>query len=257
MDYLSGQGRLLLAPRLPSGMPGAFRWVGDVNPFEAGASQDRVTVNESYTGNRGVALDLGRNLQVTLSATLKQLDSAGENAKLLMLGEDAAQASGSVTNETISPATGTLEVGNIFMLGAFDVSSVVIKDSTGTPKTLTAGVNYQLNGKAGQIEILDATTGGPYVLPLTSDYTGADAAVVKVYSAASVEYWVRFEGVNTAVSGNPAVVADFYRWRPSPATQMALINDETAEFPIEGSILLDTTKTASGAFGQYGRMITF
>lgn len=257
MDYLSGQGRLLLAERNSAGMPGTFRWVGDVNPFEVGASQDRVTVNESYTGQRGVALDLGRNLTVNLSATLKQLDAAMANVKLLTLGEDAVQATGSVTSEAISPASGTLAVGDIFMLGAFDVSAVVIKDSTGSPKTLTLGTNYTLNAKAGQIEIIDATTGGPFVLPLVADYTKADASAVKLYNTASVEYWVRFEGVNTAVSGNPVVVADFYKWRPSPASQLALINDEVAEFPIEGSILIDSGKSASGPFGQYGRLITF
>jgi len=77
----------------------------------------------------------------------------------------------------------------------------------------------------------------------------------KLFGTSAIEYWLRFAGVNTAVSGSPAVVVDLYRVRLSPAAEVGLITDDIAQFALEGSVLADTTKTQSGNFGQFGRMV--
>jgi hypothetical protein len=51
------------------------------------------------------------------------------------------------------------------------------------------------------------------------------------------------------------VIVDLYRCRLSPASDVSLINDEVAQFPITGSVLADDEKTTAGDFGQFGRMI--
>jgi hypothetical protein len=36
---------------------------------------------------------------------------------------------------------------------------------------------------------------------------------------------------------------------------MALINDDVAQFQLEGAVLADDTKTQAGVYGQFGRVI--
>ena len=77
-------------------------------------------------------------------------------------------------------------------------SSVVIKDSTpGTPKTLAPGVNYQLRdgGIFGSLDVLDVTTGGPFVAPFKADYAYGAHTRATLLTTDQQEYALRFEGV--------------------------------------------------------------
>ena len=253
MDYFSGQGKLYFGTRSAAGNPETFRWIGDVADFSFSAEPDILEAKENYSGNRQTVVRITRELKMSMKASLRQISA--DNLKLMLLGETVAQAGASVTDEVITPTTGTLAVGNVFLFAGQDVSAVTITDSTGTPKTLTADVNYTLNAKGGSIEILDVTTGGAFTLPLLADYTKAAATRVKMFTAANVEYWLRFEGLNTAVSGYPPVIVDIYRVRLDPVKDFGLINDDLGNFELSGSCLVDQTKTAVGDFGQFGRMI--
>jgi hypothetical protein len=165
------------------------------------------------------------------------------------------QSNSAVTAEVLNGST-TPAVDDTYLLASQNVAALVIKDSTGSPKTLTLGTNYDNNLATGQITMLDITTGGPFVGPLKADYTRAVATTQnKLLSAGAIEYWLRFAGVNTAVSGSPAVMVDLYRVRLSPTKDMGLITDDIAKFALEGSVLADTTKTQAGAFGQFGRVV--
>src|SRR5574340_383501 len=196
-DYFSGQGKLFFGLRSTAGLPLALRWAGDVADYSFSAEPDVLEAKENWSGQRLTAVRIARELTMTMKGSLRQLNH--DNIKLLTRGDTVAQTAGSVTNEAITPTTGTLEVGNVFIFAAQDVSAVTIKDSAGTPKTLVADTDYVLDAKAGQIEILDVTTNGPFTLPLKADYTKAAISRVKMYTAANVEYWSRFVGVNTAV----------------------------------------------------------
>lgn len=252
-EYFSGQGKLFIGARNSSGMPLAMRWVGDVADYMFSAEPDVLEAKENYSGQRQTVVRIERELKMTMKGSLRQINH--ENLKLLTRGDTVAQTAGSVTAEAISPATGTLAIGDVFLLAAQDVSAVTIKDSTGTPITLTADVDYVLDAKAGQIELLDVTTNGPFTLPLKADYTKAAISRVKMYTAANVEYWSRFVGLNTAVSGYPKVIVDIYRNRMDPGKDFSLISDDLNSFELTGSCLADATKTASSDFGQFGRII--
>lgn len=254
MDYLSLQGKLLVATRNAAGLPGAFRWVGDMSDVTFSAEEDKTDYRENYSGNRNLALTLTRGISGRVSGRFLQVDLA--NFNLLFRGETVTQTGGSITNETLGDAAHTLAIGDIFALANQDVSALTLEDSAGTPKTLTAGTNYSLNAKVGSIEILDVTTGGPFTMPLVADYTAAAAlSRTKMFTAGSAEYWLRFEGINTAVAGNPKVLVEFYKAQPSPLRGLPLVNPERAEIDVEFSVLSDTDKTVAGDFGQLGRLI--
>jgi len=253
LEYFSGQGRVLIAPRNINGMPGPMVWQGDVPSLEMTMEEDVYERKESYTGQRGLALRKTKELKCNLSVTFAQMND--EVAALLTRGQVITQSVTPVVDEPITHDTTLPDLGTFLMLGAFDVTSVTIEDSTaGTAKTLVAGTNYILDAKAGSIEIVDLTTGGPFVGPLKASYTPTAAKAVKLLSAAETEWWVRFLGVNTAANGNPKCIADWYRVRFSPTTGFGFIQEESGEFPAEGGALVDATKQASSDFGQFGRL---
>ncbi|ANQ83705.1 hypothetical protein dqs_0629 [Azoarcus olearius] len=254
LEYFSGQGSIFMGPRLGNGMPGTLRWVGDAL-MEFGFTPNETKFQENYTGQRGDALVLPGKTEANLSVTFLQFHD--KNFEVVTRGETVEQDVDAVTDRVIGVAP--LAVGDILSLNAFNVSAVTIQDSTaGTPKTLAADTNYRLDPKAGQIEILDVTTGGPFTGNIVADLTPGAANIIKMMSGAAKEYWVRFVGTNTvpgAVWKN--VVADFYRWSPPPSETMSLMHDGQSrlEAPLAGSLLADSTKTANGEFGYFGRMV--
>lgn len=252
-QYFNGQGKIYVAERDSGGNPLAMKFVGNAPDFKFGLEESTIEHKESTSGLRLTDLRLTTELKASVNMTLEQLDP--DNLNLLLFGVTAAQATSAVTGETLQGST-TPAVGDLYMLDSVNVGALVVKDSTGSPKTLVAGTNYEADLKAGQIEILNLTTGGPYVGPLKADYTRATATqITKMFGASAKEYWVRFVGKNTAVSGSPEVIVDIYRVRLSPAQEMALVNDELAQFSLEGSVLADDTKTQAGEYGQFGRVV--
>lgn len=251
--YFNGQGKIYLGQRDANGNPLVMKYVGNAPEFKFSLEESTQEHKESTSGLRLTDLRLSTELKAGCNMTLEQLDA--DNLNLMLFGVSGTQATSAVTGETIEGST-TPAVGDIYLLDSQNIAALVIKDSSGSPKTLVAGTNYSADTNAGQIELLDVTTGGPYTGPLKADYTRTGATTyTKLFAAGAVEYWLRFVGVNTAVSGNPPVIVDLYRVRLSPAQEIALINDDVAKFPLEGSVLADATKTAAGVFGQFGRII--
>ena len=253
MRYFNGQGKIYAAARDSNGNPLAFRYLGNAPGFSFGMEEAVLEHKESYSGLRLTDLRLTTELTARANMTLEQLDA--NNLNFLLWGTTVTQATSAVTGEAINGST-TPAVGNVFMLASQNIAALVVKDSTGSPKTLTSGTNYSADLSAGQIEILDLTTGGPFVGPLTADYTRTGATTrTKLFGAAAAEYWLRFVGVNTAVDGYPKCIVDLYRARLSPAAEMGLITEEVAQFVLEGNVLADATKTQASDFGQFGRII--
>lgn len=252
-QYFNGQGKIYIGTRDTSGNPLGMKYVGNAPDFSFSLEESVTEHKESTSGLRLTDVRLTTELKAGAKMTLEQLDA--DNLNLLLFGTTAAQAVSAVVDEAIQGST-TPAVGDIYLLDSMNIAALAIKDSDAPVNTLTVDVNYSADLKAGQIEILDLTTGGPFVGPLTADYTRAVATnITKLFGQAAQEYWLRFVGKNTAVSGSPEVIVDLYRVRLSPAAEIALINDEIAQFALEGSVLADDTKTQAGAYGQFGRIV--
>jgi hypothetical protein len=252
-QYFNGQGKIYIAERDSGGNPLAMKYVGNAPAFNFGLEESTLEHKESTSGLRLTDLRLTTELKASVNMTMEQIDA--DNMNLLLFGTTSAQAISAVTDEGIQGST-TIAVGDIFMVDSVNIAALVVTDSTGSPKTLVSGTNYTADLKSGQIEILDITTGGAFTGPLKATYTRATATnITKMFGTAAKEYWVRFVGKNTAVSGSPDVVVDIYRVRLSPTQEMALINDDVAQFQLEGAVLADDTKTQAGVYGQFGRVI--
>lgn len=245
MPGFSGQGKVLIGARQNDGTPGILRWIGNASVFRVAQNEDTVERKESYTGNRlpNRRMTRGRGGEITITFD----EFSKENMAIALLGSNTAvAASAAVTNSPFP--TGAI-VGDTLVMPRKNVSAVTIKDSTGAPKTLTAGVNYELDAFAGTIRLLDLTTGGAFVQPFKADFTPGAVNVVGAFKLLSTEVYVRMDGINT--DDGSRVICDVFRTRLSPSRQMDLINDDFNDFEVSGSVLADLLRQSSDAGGQF------
>lgn len=248
MPYFSGQGRVYVGARDHNGQPLGLSYVGNVPELKVSLSVETLEHQESSSGQRLTDLQLIKTKKGEFSCTLEELIAV--NLGLALYGTTIEQTSGVVTGEILpNPVT----VGSLYLLTHQNVSAVEISDASASPQTLAAE-QYRLNAKYGSLEILDKTTGGPYVEPFSVDYAYGAAQSTALFTQPLPERWVRFEGLNTADS-NREVVIDLYRVAINPAKELSLITDELLKFELSGQVLADTLKSATGDLGQFGRIV--
>lgn len=249
-NYFSGQGEVLIAKRNSSGNPGAFWMVGNAPKFEVTPAIERREHQESRSGSR-----LTDKVQTTtkggqLSMTLE--DIRKDNLALLLSGSKVTLASGSFTAGSPDTLPSGLIVGSIVKLARPNASSIVIKDSAGTPATLTLGTHYRvLDAAHGFIEILSL---GALVQPFKAEYSYAQTDAITALTANDDdEYWVYLAGVNTEGSPDQKIGFGIYRVVFDAAEVLSLINAEQGSFDLSGRILRDEVRSADANFGGFAR----
>jgi hypothetical protein len=250
MSGFSGQGKVLVGLRNTNGTPGLLRWLGNANTFTFTPTEDTEQRNESFSGNRLPLRTLTRSRNGALA--IKFDEFTNDNLALGMVASvTAVSAASQITGYTFP--TGA-KVGNFLTVPHKNLSGVVIKDSSGSPKTLTADTNYRLDAFAGTAELLDITTGGAFVQPFKADFTPGAYTKMGALNQAAPELYVRFDGVNT--DDGSRVIGDFYRVRMKLMKEFVLISDNYVDFELEGSLLADPTKAANSADGQFFSLVT-
>lgn len=248
--YFVGQGKIYIADldvnRNPSG---TFRYVGNVPTFEISFETDVVEHKESYSGQRQIDLRFNRENKANVSMTLQDWDK--DNLKLLVYGDSQTVASASVTNEAFP--TG-LAVGANYFTKYMGISSVTVKDSAGSPATLTLNTHYKIvNANTGHIELLNLAS---FTQPFKVDYTYAANEIVRMFTTGLSDRWIKFVGINTTNSAtvDKPVIIDLYRTSFSPTQSLSLIGDDVAQFQLEGTVLYDSTKADNSFFGGFGKI---
>lgn len=251
MPFYKGQGRCYLVARDGSGNPGVMSYLGKTdNGVKVGLGTSTETRKESESGQALVDLRYETEKNVTVEFALREIDL--DVWAKVMRGLKSTIAAGTVTAEVLP----TIAVGDYVRTAKPKISSVVMKDSTGTPKTLVAGTNYSIqDANAGSIKILDLTSGGPYVAPYKLDYSNALATNLNLLTQASVEYWFRFEGLNT-LNGNALTLVELYRVQFDPPAEFEIKGEAPALLSISGSALYDESKVSDTVLGQFGRIVT-
>lgn len=251
MPYYRGQGKVSIAKRNSiTGAPLAFRYLGNTSEVNFGLQVQSQSRKESETGQRLPQL----RYQVENSASLEfKIENATAANWAFAFRSTAGQiAAGTVTGE-VCP-TG-LVAQDIVRTAKPDVSSLVVTDSTGTPKTLPAVTGWSyFNQRTGAIQLLDITTGGPYVQPFKLAYSNAAADNVPFFVSPDTEWWFCFDGLNDVDSGRPVKV-EFYKCYFDPAQTFPLKGDAPATFDIKGAPVYDDTKAADAVLGQFGRVV--
>ena len=246
--YFSGQGRVFIGKRDLNGNADGLQFVGNVPELRVSPSVETIEHQEAQTGQRLTDLQILRSVSAEFTCVLEELLPV--NLALALYGNALTVAPGTVANERLP---NPLKPGHLYPLAKQNVSAVVVRDSSPTPRVLPAA-QYSLNAKHGSLSINDTTAGGPFVQPFTVDYAYGAAQSTAMFTQPLPERWVRFEGLNTANS-NREVVIDLYRVSISPTRELSLIGDELMRFELTGRVLADLTKPADGAMGQFGRMV--
>lgn len=229
--------------------PGKWEWWGDFSKFDLAMEIDEtVRHKESYSGRRGTVrrIDIGNSM--TLSATLHQYDAA--RLARFTNGTVTSVAAGSVVAEVLPDP---LAVGDIIALDNPGVSALTIVDSNGTPATYPSA-SYALNAGPGSIEILVAP--GALTPPLKASYSYAARKELAFMNALPSTIAMRVEAINLAENNAP-VVFELYKVSTSLIKQLALITSGTdvQGSDVDGEVLLDSSKLATGPLGQFGRFI--
>lgn len=249
MSGFSGQGRVMVGRRLPNGSVGALEWVGNVPKLEVGLEEETSERKESYTGQRLPFRRMTKSRAGSFAMTLDEATKA--NFARVLNGLATTVAAGAAVVGAVLPSP--LVAGQSVMLGGNNVSGVAVRDSSGVPKVLQAGVNYRVSAFGGTIEILDLTVGGPYVMPLVADFTPGQHVKIGAFRDSSAEFFIHFEGQNT--DDGTEFVADIYRVRLSPTKSLQLINDDFADFEIDGTVLADLTRASDLVGGQFFSLV--
>ena len=251
MPFFSGQGKVFAGTRDVNGNAQAFRYLGNCAALSVSLETDVLEHKESTSGQRLTDLRLIRQKTAQFSAQLEEFEP--KNLALAMYGADSTIAAGSF----VDPGTpDTLPSGivaqDFVRLRRQDISSLSIKDSAGSPATLTLNTHYRIeSAKHGSIQFLNV---GTFVQPFKAFYTFAAATNVNMLTGALPERWFRFEGLNTA-DGNKPVLVELYRVALNPLRELGLISDELLQMELSGNGLYDATKAADAELGQFGRIV--
>lgn len=250
MPYFSGQGRIFLATRDAQGRPGAMVFLGNTPSFELNIEIDTMEHIESYTGNRSLDARSIKQKKGTVSLNIEEFSL--DNLALGLYGKKVTVTGSTVTGETlVNPAV----AGSRYLLANQNVSSLVITDSTATPKTLTLGTNYTASADDlvyGALTIVDLTTPVGITQPLKAAYTYGARTDLAVFTEIIPERFLRFEGVNTA--DNSKVMVELYRLSFDPAG-LSVINDDWNKQDLKANLMVDTTKPISNTLGQFGKIV--
>lgn len=253
--YYSGQGSLLMAERDPiTGQPGGFIRIGNVPELTLNIEVTKFEHKESESGARLVDLSLVTEKKGTFEFTVENLSM--DNLAMGLWGEKQAIAGATVATSTPENVVlGKFIAGAVYALNNPKVSSVVVKDSTGTT-TYDPSVpgDYILDEKNGTIEpvvggaIATATASAGVTLKVS--YTYAAHEKVDAFTKASApERWLRFQGINTI--DDSRVIVDLFRAQFDPMTDYSLINEELGSVKLNGTLLADATRlTGSKFFSQ-------
>jgi hypothetical protein len=248
--YFRGQGTVYLALRDANGKPKSLRNLGNVPELKVTLETDTIEHKESQSGQALTDLRMEIGKKASASVTLEHWSK--ENLAMLLRSTIVAVSAGTAqTGVPLGAGDTTAVVGNVLDIGYRNLTAVAIKDSTGSPKTLLLNTNYRLNAQLGHIELLDLTTGGPYVQPFKADFTPGASTEIGLFTDSAKDYFLRFEGLNTTDSNAPVGI-DLYRFQTDPSKELSMIGDETAKFQLEGSLLLDSARPSAGVLGQFG-----
>ena len=139
-NYIVGRGSAFVA-KITNGVPGTFVPLSNLKSFSFALATEQGEHYETETVQSMLDASWTTKKSGKIDAELEDVNRS--NAKILFAARVTEVAASTATAEVIAAALP--EVGGILTLARGKATSVVIKDSTsGTAKTLTAGVNYAL-----------------------------------------------------------------------------------------------------------------
>lgn len=245
MQDFSFQGKVYLGTRLTGGLPGALRWVGDAPKCDVSMTTESETRKESYSGQRLPSARLRKGNDATIAMTLNWANA--KNLVLGLYGTEIVVTAGTVVTETLP--TGLVD-DDIVVLEHGGVSSLVLTDSTGSPITLVAGTDYEIDSaNGGVIKFLDVSA---LVQPFKAAYSYTASNDVTMFTSAPPERYLLLVGTNT-IDDSP-VRLRLYRCQFDPLATLPLVNESFGQIELSGAVLYDSEAAADADLGGFGKI---
>lgn len=241
-NNFSGQGILYSAERQVSGKPGKLQDLGNGTSCKFDFKTDVMKISESRSGYRLPygRIPKGNDAEIAITLTDFTLD----NLALGLYGSKITKVAGTVTAEVLPSG---LVAGDRVQLANPKVTFSALKDSAGTPATLTPTTDYIVDADPGHLDIVNV---GSYVQPFKADYSYAASKKLGAFAVAPAERMLILEGINTADNYRRVRIVAF-RVVLDPITGFDLINDDLAKLELKGSVLYDPTRLSNDPLGQF------
>lgn len=248
-EYSYFRGRVAIFNRnATTGAVESGIYVGNCPELKMAITKETIEHYESMSGlnrkDRTIVKTVGVDLNVTLENIEKTI------AQVLVWGTPATVAA--ATNRTQTLHSGIL-VNDLVLLdrvGLTGVDSII--DSAGSPATLVAGTDYDVDLNFGIVKFKNL---GSYVQPFIVQFDSAAYTSVPVMSATQPIRYIVFEGTN---KGNPGQTQrrrfEFYYCPVEPVSELSLMGDDLGKFELKASCLVDDTRESDSALGAFGRI---
>lgn len=236
--YFRGQGPVFLGQRdATTGKPIGLAFIGDISSAELTPQVDAVEVLENVTGSNGVGARFIKATKYDFSMQMRSIKP--DHAALAMMGAVTTKAAGSVTDEAVKGY-----LGKFTFLAHTKISTVVVTNNAGTT-TYTAGTDYVLHANVGAIEIPASGSAITAGQDLKIDYVYAAQNHIKA-APGNIQYYLVFAGKNSA-DNDKQTRCEIYKIQMDPSA-LGFIQDQTAEMPLKGTVLVDTLRAAGDQF---------
>lgn len=244
-EFLSLQGATHLARNI-DGQAKILRELGNQTQLKLSIESDKMEKYETKTGKRQKVFEMTKTRGVNLEMVLDE--QKREDIALAFQAQMNSTQAESVADSIIGD---TLAVGDVVKLDGFNLTDLVITDSTSSPVTADADTHYEVNEQYGTVKILslDGLT-----QPLKASYmTGETETTVLFTLPDDAEYYMLFEGINS--TNDKRLALELWRFKPEVQGEMDFINEETGEISINGSALADPQKNNDPKLGGFGRIV--
>lgn len=242
--YYRGQGAVYISDRdATTGQPtGGFRFLGNVPSLRISTTTQQVKHQESYTGQGLTDLVIETTKEAQLMLTLEDFDR--DNLAFALFGTPTTVAGATVSNEAV-----IAQPGRHVPLANINLTSFTSLSSGAT--TYVQGTDYTVNLKSGMVSFPtgSAIAAGASV---QASYVCGSHEKISAFTKTNKEYWLRFDGLNTAEGDSPVVI-DCYRVRFMPQKEWNLIGNELSTMELDGDILFDSKQPNTTADGRFFR----
>lgn len=205
-------------------------------------SRETVEMKESCSGQRLTLAEYETSKSANATLEIEQFDK--DMLAMALYGAATAVTGSTVTAEAMP----TMVANGVYHTKHPKVSSVVVKDSAGTPATLVADTHYKVdNADYGRIIILDLAS---FTQPFKVDYTYAAYSKIKPFSIAAPVKALRFDGFSTVDNQKVRVILPKIQF--SPASEFNFLGTEAAVLSLEGKLLYPSIDLNDPVLGNFG-----
>jgi hypothetical protein len=214
-------------------------------PYKNIASSS-LTLVDSAGSPTTLVLDEDYSVVSFRKGQIKILDTAG------LTGPVKASFTYGLIKDKLPP---TINTAGSYKLSHTNISDAVIKDSAGTPATVSTSY-YDIDTDSGFVSFksLSAFEAAAYTMPLVVEYTANDSTVIPFLGDdPQREYVVTVAGIDTN-NNNDAAIWDCYRvqWQ---SDAIELINTDLGSVTITGDLLQDPDMDSDDPFmGNLGKL---